>query len=157
MKNISTEIIEIDGKEYTLFLNRKGIVAYEKYCIDENKKIEEIQKKYTNFVESLVADKSPEIKEDTNPFENLDEMGDEQFERDKAILINKMKKLYWIMLYENHHLSFEEVSDLIDKAIKEYGEVQLNALGEQMYDQVQTNQYEDTSKLKNLKALKPKK
>ena len=61
------------------------------------------------------------------------------------------------MLYENHHLSFEEVSDLIDKAIKEYGEAQLNALGEQMYDQVQTNQYEDTSKLKNLKALKPKK
>ena len=41
MKDISTNVIEIDGKEYTLFLNRKGIVAHEKYCIEEDKKLQD--------------------------------------------------------------------------------------------------------------------
>ena len=31
MKEFSKEIIEIDGKEYTLFLNRLGVVAFERY------------------------------------------------------------------------------------------------------------------------------
>jgi hypothetical protein len=155
MKDISTEIIEIDGKEYTLFLNRKGIVAYEKYCIEEDKKMKELETKYSNFIKKLDIDESPEIKEDTNPFEDLDEFDD--LEEDAQVLLNKAKKLYWIMLYEHHHLSFNEVCELFDKAVKEYGETQVVQLGEQMVDEVQENKYENTSEIKNLKALKPKK
>ena len=31
MKELSKETINIGGEDYTLFLNRKGIVAWEKY------------------------------------------------------------------------------------------------------------------------------
>ena len=38
MKELSTEIINIDGKDYTLFLNRAGLVAWEKYTKCETDK-----------------------------------------------------------------------------------------------------------------------
>lgn len=155
MKDISTEVIKIDGEEYTLFLNRKGIVAYEKYCVEENAKLLEMQEKIGNLINKLDIATNPEIKEDTNPFEDLDDF--DNIEKNADVIKNKAKKLYWIMLYENYHLSFDEVSKLVDKAFEEYGEAQVVALGEQMVDEVQENKYEDTSKLKNLKALKPKK
>jgi hypothetical protein len=155
MKDINTEKIEIDGKEYTLFLNRKGIVAYERYCIEENKKLEDFGKKFKDLLNRIDSDKNPEIKDDTNPFEDLDEV-DEMVNEAKCI-INKTKKLYWIMLYEYHHLSINDAYELFDKAVKEYGEAQLVELGQQMIDDIQEDKYQDTSKLKNLTALKPKK
>ena len=154
MKDISTNIIEIDGKEYTLFLNRKGIVAYERYCIEENKRIEDFQDKYKNLLNKIEEEGDVKIDKDTNPFQDLDEIDDMM--DDVKFVINKFRKLYWIMLYENHHLSFDEVSELFDKAIEEYGENQLVELGQQMIEEVQENKFED-KELKNLKALKPKK
>ena len=67
--------------------------------------------------------------------------------------------VYWLnrLLYEYHHLSFNEVCDLFDKAVEEYGEEQLIELGTQIIEDIQDNKYEDRSNLKNLKALKPKK
>lgn len=154
MKDISTNIIEIDGKEYTLFLNRKGIVAYERYCIEENKRIEDFQNKYKNLLNKIEEEGSVEISKDTDPFQDLDEIDD--MLDDVKFVINKFRKLYWIMLYENHHLSFDEVNELFDKAVEEYGENQLVELGQQMIEEVQENKFED-KELKNLKALKPKK
>ena len=46
MKEFSKETIEIGGKEYTLFLNRAGIVAWEKFCKEYQKKTIEMQEKY---------------------------------------------------------------------------------------------------------------
>lgn len=155
MKNASTEIIEIDGKEYTLFLNRKGIVAYEKFCKEENEKIKKLEEKYKTSIEKL--EKSDfVIDENTNPFENLEDFDDleSDLELEKTVFV----KIYWIMLYENHKLSLEEVKKLYDKAVEEYGEQQLEDLVQQMIEGVNINAYDNENKeLKNLKALKPKK
>ena len=56
MKEISQEVIEIDGKEYKLFLNRKGIVAYEKYCKEEYKDLQEVRDKHKDMLNSLESD-----------------------------------------------------------------------------------------------------
>ena len=53
MKELSTEIINIDGVDYTLFLNRKGIIAWEKYVDQQRAKIEELQ----DNVRLLLVDK----------------------------------------------------------------------------------------------------
>lgn len=158
MKEISKEIIEIDGKEYTLFLNRKGIVAYERYCKEEAKQLEEVQEKVEKTAKILESDEDLVIDDNTNPFDGLEDIAEDEADKNKALITKMYVKLYWIMLYENHKLSLSQVEDLYKKAITEYGENQLKALGDQMFEEVNT--MPDNIKqenLKNLKALKPKK
>lgn len=148
MKDFSKEIINIDGEDYTLFLNRKGIIAWEKYANEENSKLSEISKKYDN-----ILDTNAEITDDTNPFENI-----EDIEEDVNTVSNTYKKLYWIMLYENHKFSLSKASELYDKAVEEYGEGQIIALGNQMIEDANIDKFaKDNSELKNLTALRPKK
>ena len=151
MKEFSKEIINIAGKDYTLFLNRKGIVAWEKFAKEENRKMEEVQQRYNE----LFNGSNEEITDETNPFENI-----EDIENDSDSISNSYRKLYWIMLYENHKLSLTQVNELYDKAMEEYGEVQLIALATQMIEDANKNgleEEEDKKKLKNLPALKPRK
>ena len=158
MKEISKEFIEIDGKEYTLFLNRKGIVAYERYCKEEAKQLEEVQEKVEKTAKILESDEDLVIDDNTNPFDGLEDIAEDEADKNKALITKMYVKLYWIMLYENHKLSLSQVEDLYKKAITEYGEEQLKALGDQMF--VEVNTMPDNIKqenLKNLKALKPKK
>lgn len=155
MKNLSTEVIEIDGKEYTLFLNRKGIVAFEKYSKEEQEKIEELQNKYKSSIEELEKSDAT-ITDDTNPFENLDDF--DNLEQDAEVEKRVYVKLYWIMLYENYQLSLNSVSELYDKACKEYGEDKVRQLADQMVEEINiAPKTEANENLKNLKALKPKK
>ena len=157
MKEISKEIIEIDGKEYTLFLNRKGIVAYEKYCKDEYSELEKTREKFKDTIETLQEDKVV-INDDTNPFENLDKLDDIDADKNMDLVHKMYVKLYWIMLYENHKLSLTQVEELYNKAVEEYGELQLQALGDQMVEEVNIMpENVKQENLKNLAALKPKK
>lgn len=151
MKEIGKEIIEIGGVEYTLFLNRKGIIAWEKYAKKEREIITELKKK---------ADEvkfEGEIKEDTNPFEGLDIV--DEIDKESEVTSLYFQKLYWIMLYENHKLSFEAAKALYKKACEEYGETQIIKLGSQMVEDANVNpkQNENQAQLKNLKALRPTK
>lgn len=148
MKDFSKEIINIDGNDYTLFLNRKGIIAWEKYANEENSKLSEISKKYDTLLET-----NAEITDDTNPFDSI-----EDIEEDVNVASTSYKKLYWIMLYDNHKFSFKQASELYDKAVEEYGEGQLIALGNQMIEDANIDKFtKDNSELKNLTALRPKK
>lgn len=150
MKDFSKEIINIDGEDYTLFLNRKGIIAWEKYANEENSKLQEISNKYDSLLD---FNSNAEINDDTNPFENIDDI-----EEDVNTASNSYKKLYWIMLYENHKFSFKQASDLYEKAVEEYGEGQLIALGNQMIEDANKDKLaKENSELKNLAALRPKK
>lgn len=151
MKEFGKEIIEIDGKEYTLFLNRKGILTWEKITNAINKATE-IEKKYDNL-ESVDISQEVEIKEGDNPFDLADNITSE-FEEDTEQMITMYKKLYWIMLYEEHKLDYKDVEVLWDKAVEEYGVDQLVELAFQMIEDANTNK---TANLKNLKALRPKK
>lgn len=151
MKDFSKEIINIDGVDYTLFLNRKGIVAWEKLT-NASSKAEKIENRYETFG---LDTKEIEIKDGDNPFELAGSDVDE-FENDEKELIELYKKLYWIMLFEEHHLNITEVEKLWEKAESEYGAGQLIALAVQMIDDANSNRT-GNNELKNLKALRPKK
>ena len=49
MNEFGKVIIEIEGKEYTLFLNRKGIIAWEKYAKEETIKGQKLAKVYNDL------------------------------------------------------------------------------------------------------------
>ena len=149
MKEISTEIINIDGKDYTLYLNRKGIVAWEKYTQKEKEKLKDLENKYKDFEDNI--EDFDELDNNTNPFEGIDDIED-----DAQFVIKIYERLYWIMLYTHHQLKIDEAKELYAKAQKEYGDEQLILLGKQMVEDVNTNQNQ-SEELKNLTALRPTK
>lgn len=146
MKEFSKEIIEIDGQNYTLFLNRQGIIAWEKYNKDLEENLEKMHKKYEN----IANNESIEIKEDTNPFEGIEELSE-----DIDYVLETYKRLYWIMLYTEHKFTPSQANELFEKAIKEYGQEQIILLGNQMLEDA--NKDLANKNLKNLAALKSKK
>lgn len=153
MKEFSKEVIEIAGKEYTLFLNREGVVAWERYCTQESEIISETP----NKIREVSNEKTLEIANDTNPFE------DEEI-KEIAALLDKTEqattkiyeRLYWVMLYTEHKLSVKDAKDLYDKACSEYGKEQVDALADQMMLDANRNKYEEKT-TKKLPALRPKK
>lgn len=150
MKETSIEKIEIGGKEYSLFLNRKGIVAWEKYSVEENKKVRDAANKYSDYFEN----KDATIDESTDPLKDVDDILEDDDTVSKSV-----RKLYWIMLYTYHKLSFDEVNKLYDEAIEDYGEDQLILLARQMLEDANRdmNKVEERKNLKNLAALRPTK
>jgi hypothetical protein len=159
MKEFSKEIIEIDGKEYTLFLNRLGVVAFEKYTEKMKKNVQDMVEDVKKLAEEG-SGKDTEITADTNPFEDdFMKKSEELLVKAEENALETIQRMYWILLYTEHKLSLEEVKELYNKACKEYGDEQVDALAMQMLEEVQTNKFENENKdLKNLKALhQPKK
>ena len=150
MKEFSTETIEIDKKEYTLFLNRKGIVSWENIT-KVSKKATELQDKYKGIVDKLQTDDPIDVPDDANPFDYAEDSANDITE-DTEILREIYIKFYWIALYENHKLSLSEVSDLFEKAEKEYGFEQLIQLANQMIEDANIDKFEN-KELKKLTAL----
>ena len=163
-KSFSQEIIEIDGKEYTLFLNRAGIVLWEKSTkFDEFQKL--LAKKYEG-IDVLDDDAELVINEDTIPTDLMN--GLENLDEDEEKLRETIIKFYWIALSKFHNLKLSEVRELMDKAENgtfqedgtpnddAYGFEQLVALMTQMLENANSN-LSQLNALKNLKALKPTK
>lgn len=150
MKEIVKEIIEIGGVEYSLFLNRKGIIAWEKYA----KKEAEIVRKVSVEASQLNLDSEDKIDDNTNPFKGLEQVDD--MDKNQEILTLYFQKLYWIMLYENHKFSLEKAKELYNLACDEYGEEQVIQLANQMLEDANVNPNK-AGELKNLKALRPAK
>lgn len=144
MKNLSTETIEVEGKEYTLFLNRKGVVAFEKI----SKALETI----SNLEKKYYVDEDIEVDPNVNPVETY---GTDSVEEDEKVIKNVFTKFYWIVLTENHHFNLEQTTEWFEKAINEYGSDQLISLAYQMIEDVNKVE-EGTTELKKLKALRPK-
>lgn len=151
MNEFSKEIIEINNQEYTLFLNRKGIIAWEKFCKDESKKAEELKTKY----DKIIDNPSVEINDETNPFDGLEEI--DNFDEDKQLISTMFKRLYWIMLYTEHKFTIVQASKLYDMACEEYGETNIIALGQQMMEDANKDMVTNKNELKNLSALRPQK
>ncbi|MDD7757737.1 MAG: hypothetical protein PUJ51_25105 [Clostridiales bacterium] len=145
MKEFSKEIIEIGDQEYTLFLNREGIVAWERFCKKEQEEVQKMQEKYKNIEESI------NITEDTNPFDGI-----EDIDNDAEIVSIMYERLYWIMLYTEHKFTPTQAKELYDKAVAEYGEEQIILLGNQMIEEANKDNVSKKN-LKNLAALKSKK
>lgn len=146
MKEFSKEIINIGGVDYTLFLNRKGIVAWENITKAARNK-SQLQETLENLNQDI------DIKDGDNPFEiaKVDEVLSAE---DEAI--EYYAKLYWIMLYEEHKLDYSKAKELFEQAIKEYGLEALGDLAFQMVEDANVNK-NNNGELKKLAALRPKK
>lgn len=103
------EIIELNGEEYTVELNRESIVRIEQYT-----NMKEASKKMSK---TAYTDKSnKEIDDDENPFgekikdEEIDRINEEKIETLKKIIT----RAFWIWLYPVEKLSYKEVSDKLE-------------------------------------------
>lgn len=142
-KNISKETIEIGGVEYTLFMNRTGLVSWERHT--------KLQEKGEKYQEQFKEDVEIEITDDTDPFTMYSDIDvDESIEEAKEIYV----EFYWTALYTYHKLNIKEARELFNKAVKEYGFQQLVDLALQMIEDMNTDKF--SGGLKNLKALRPK-
>lgn len=151
MKEFSKESIEINGEKYSLYLNREGIVAWEKYCANISQSLQNNAKEITD----LINKSNSEVKDDTNPFEDNDVKDIVRIsEENESLTTNIYEKLYWIMLYTEHKLSQKEANELYKKACEEYGVEQVNALADQMMNDANRNKMEKKAP-KKLPALRP--
>lgn len=150
MKEFSKESIEIDDVEYTLFVNRKGIVSWENIT-KVSQKAEELQKKYKKTIDKIKDNEPIKVEDNANPFDYADDNVND-LEEDKELMRDIYVKFYWIALYENHKLSLSEVEKLFEQAEKEYGFNQLTELANQMISDANSDKYGNTE-LKKLTAL----
>lgn len=103
------EVIELNGKEYTVELNRESIVKIEQYV-----KIQDTVEKIT---EPIFEDKSEmEIADDENPFaESINEDEVEKINEEREQALKKMyTRAFWIWLYPVENLSYNSVKELIE-------------------------------------------
>lgn len=106
------EIIELNGEEYTLELNRDSFLKIDQYC-NIKKSMEIINRGFYDYI-NVITD-------DTNPFATT--ITDEDIEKEiklKADTLNKMVEVsFWIWLYPNHKLSISKVKEIVKPYLEE--------------------------------------
>lgn len=143
------ELIELNGKEYTVELNRESIVKIEQY-VKLQDTIEKIQK-------PIYEDKSEkEIADDENPF--ADEIDEDEFERLSVERENALVKMYtrafWIWLYPVEKLSYNQVTELLKPYLQDEEKAQYLADKYQDFTIKSTDlRKKYIEERKNLKAL----
>lgn len=100
------EIIELNGIEYTLELNRDSFLQIDKICNVE-KSMQIIHRPLYEYVD--------DIDDNYNPFEN--NVSDEDLEKEvelKEQTLNKMvERAFFIWLYPNHKLTISQVKEIV--------------------------------------------
>lgn len=147
-KNISERIIEIGDKEYTLFLNREGVVGWEKASNFQTRimRFQELAQQIRDNDNYMVAN-------DANPFEIAEDKDPMEKEYEEALndMRDVIAKFLWVALYTHHKLKVDEAKELYDKAEEEYGYEQMFQLVLEMLEDANTDK---VTNRKNLKALK---
>lgn len=143
------EIIELNGKEYTVELNRESIVRIEQYINLKKAAITLMQKPYEDKSER-------EIDKDENPF--ADEINEDKYEELSETQEQALKKMYtrafWIWLYPVEKLSYNSVKELLEPYMQDEkkAEYLANKYEEFMKKSIDLREkYKDERK--NLKAL----
>lgn len=143
------EVIELNGKEYTVELNRESIMRINQYVNIENTA--------RKFEEQPLEDKTDmEIEDNENPFaEEIDEEKVAEQQDEKERLIRKaVTRAFWIWLYPVEKLGIKEVEKLLEPYFNGTEE-EANYVVQKYFDycnksvEIRTNYLEE---LKNLKA-----
>lgn len=108
------EQIELNGKEYTVELNRESIVRIEQYTntAEASKKIGTIP----------IEDKSnSEILDGENPFENAidDDAIDKEMQEKEEVIRKIITRAFWIWLYPVEKLEYKEVKEILEPYLQE--------------------------------------
>lgn len=101
------EIIELNGKEYVLELNRQSAIKIEQYT-DLQKSIEAINKDLIEHIE--------EINENEDPFANevnYDTM-QEEAKKQEETLKKMICRAFWIWLFPKNRLNINEVQEILN-------------------------------------------
>ena len=140
------EIIELNGFEYTLELNRDSFLKIDQYS-NVKKSMEVIQKDLYEYID--------EIDDNTDPFANeIDYDKLEEEANNKLNTLHKiMERAYWIWLYPEHKLSITEVKQILNPYFEDDDKFEwlCEKYGEFMQKCVEIrNEYNENQK--NLKA-----
>lgn len=100
------EIITLDGKEYTLELNRDSFLKIDQYTNF---------KKSVGVIEEDLYEYKEEIDENENPFADVisDEEMDKFVEEKDTTLKKMITRAFWIWLYPNHKLNINQVEEIL--------------------------------------------
>lgn len=145
------EIIELNGFEYTLELNRDSFLKIDQYS-NVKKSMETIRKDLYEYID--------EIDDNTDPF--AEEIDYDKLEEDANNKLNTLHKImeraYWIWLYPEHKLSISQVKEILNPYFKDEEKFKIlcEKYGEFMQKCVEIrNEYNENQK--NLKAQANKK
>lgn len=145
------EIIELNGKEYTLELNRDSFLQIDKIC-NIQKSMEIVQRGLYEYVD--------EIDDNYNPLENAidEEKIQEEVKLKEETLHKIIERAFFIWLYPNHKLTISEVKEILKPYFED--EEKANFIGEKYGEYIQKcveirETYNEEQK--NLKALASKK
>lgn len=142
-----TEIIELNGVEYTLELNRESFLAIDKVC-DIQKSMRIIQRGLYETID--------EIPDNYDPFASLpsDEDMDKEVQLKEEMLHNIVERTLYVCLYPNHKLTLQQVKEIVKPYLE--NEEKSQWIGEQVgkcLKQCVEIRQAYTEERKNLKAL----
>lgn len=140
------EIIELNGVEYTLELNRDSFLQIDKIC-NVQKSMQIIEKGLYDYVD--------EIDDNYNPLENI--VSEEDMEREVKLKEDTLRKIversFFIWLYPNHKLTISQVKEIVDPYLEDENKASFIAekMGQYLQECVAMRQ-EYNEERKNLKA-----
>ena len=142
------EIIELNGVEYTLELNRESFVQIDKIC-NVKKSMEIIYRGFYDYIDEK------ELDDNYNPFENI--TTDEDIEKEiklKETTLNKLvERAFFVWLYPNHKLTPSKVKEIVKPYLEDENKSQWigEKVGQYLQMCVEIRQ-EYVKEQKNLKA-----
>lgn len=140
------EIIELNGVEYTLELNRDSFLQIDKIC-NVQKSMQIIEKGLYDYVD--------EIDDNYNPLENI--VSEEEMEKEVKLKEDTLRKIversFFIWLYPNHKLTISQVKEIVDPYLEDEDKASFIAekMGQYLQECVAMRQ-EYNEERKNLKA-----
>lgn len=145
------EIIELNGVEYTLELNRDSFVQIDKIC-NIDKSFEIIYRGLYDYVE--------DIDDNYNPLENAitDEDLQKEIELKNETLSKLVSRCLFIWLYLNYKLPISKVQEMVKPYLEDEEKAQVigNKIGQYLRECIDIRE-EYNQEQKNLKALASKK
>lgn len=140
------EIIELNGKEYTLELNRDSFLKIDKIC-NVNESIKLLQENLYTYIDEIDDDFNP----DTITFD--EEAISEKVKKKTETLKKITERAFFIWLYPNHKLTISQVKELIDPYLQDEKKAEWlgEKLGQYLQECVEIRD-EYNQERKNLKA-----
>ena len=141
------EIIELNGVEYTLELNRDSFIQIDKIC-NIDKSFEIIYRRLYDYIE--------DIDDNYNPLENAitDEELQKEIELKNETLSKLVSRCLFIWLYPNYKLPISKVQEMVKPYLEDEEKAQMigNKIGQYLRECIDIRE-EYNQEQKNLKAL----
>ena len=151
------EIIELNGNEYTLELNRDSFIKIDKLC-NISKSLEIINRNFYEYMDEV------ELSDDYNPLEDtsMQDINEDYLENEvklkEATLHRLIERSMYLWLYPNHKLSITQVKELLEPYFEDEEKAEWlgNKVG-QLLQECREVRETYVNEQKNLQALANKK